>query len=83
MAQTHPTSVRLTSSNKMFVLNLKKKSPKASGSHIINTALEAYQKYHLRKQLMEESEENPERDVAMSEEDFESYKAIINEAEAI
>lgn len=83
MAETHPTSVRLTSSNRVFVHSLKKKQPKVSDSHIINTALEAYQKYHLRKQLMEESEENLQRDVAMSEEDFESYKVIIDEAETV
>lgn len=82
MQKTIPTSVRLDPSNKTF-LKLYVRSVQASESEVMNKALDLFRKYHLRRELAAESEENHVRDKKMASEDFDSYHRIIHEAEAI
>jgi hypothetical protein len=82
MSNSFPTSIRLDAENKIFVRFFSAKK-KISESFLVNQALALYRKWHLSREMMEEAQENPERDRAFSEEDFKSYHRLIHEAETI
>lgn len=82
MRDFFPTSIRLEADNKTFV-RFFSAYKKISESSLINQALSLYRKWHLSREMINEAEENPERDRAFSEEDFKSYHRLIHEAETI
>lgn len=77
-----PTSIRLDEQNQFFVISYCK-AHRVSTSMLINKALDLLRKYQLREELRAESEENPERDRILANENFEEYKRIVHEAESI
>jgi hypothetical protein len=82
LQRSFPTSVRLNRDNKLF-LQFIARSQKSSESELINRALDLYRQYKLSCEMVEEAEEDLERDKVIANEDFSSYSKIVHETEAI